>query len=823
MTIKSVVRVVRGRFTGNGARLTRGVTRGCLLASLSGTALVSAGEARANPLEICPIELVGEVESIPDSQSLRQATERAEAILATGLADLTAGDRALDELAKVSGSQGLNDAASLAAYCSASGEAMRLAREGSADRARSFLLGALVYSGDAGIATLQAETAYRLALVSASLPVRPNARSARQSRSPEAQAFNAATISRNADPDLFVESCFDLLQSDLSDQSNWAVATRALECAIDSAPALEQPGAIARSYLQLARVTLSEAEQRPAARAELRAKAAQSALAGLPSAARIIDPALRFEMLARLSETALDAGEYRDPALLTILTGIGGENLQDPAQKARRFAMLGRALLAEGRQGDAASYFRQAIYEESRAAQPLRMADWYLLLAEAEPANRARHVMQAYDALEAIRPLLPRFDNLTQESNFRLRMQPVFTAAVDVQLDTDASGAGDEQVLLAQRIVESFRQAEIQSAFGADCVPPRDPVSLADLNDGEMLLYPILLEDRVEILFAAKRAGQATQYRRITSSDGADRDRIEQLVKDATFSLGYGDDDLWQGDMAELYRLLIEPIENELVDGSSLIIIPDGILRRLPFAALRDSDGTLLIQKTQVSVSPSLAYTQPGNPDRGTPSVVAASLAKPVDLARGSFSELEGTEEEGDMAVGLGDPARDFGLHLKNFKAADLRTALSEQPVDILHLATHASFNGRSDRSFIVADGEAILLSELRDLLGSNQLRGELISLIILSACETALGDDQASMGLAGAAVQAGAESAVASLWEVDDEGTVALMSNFYRFYAEGQGKAEAMRSAQLELIGSDSRFADPRIWAAFTLLGAWR
>jgi CHAT domain-containing protein len=299
---------------------------------------------------------------------------------------------------------------------------------------------------------------------------------------------------------------------------------------------------------------------------------------------------------------------------------------------------------------------------------------------------------------------------------------------------------------------------------------------------------------------------------------------IEQLVSDATFSLGYGFDEAWQGPMAELYQLLIAPIEPLLGEHSSLIVIPDGVLRRLPFAALRDADGGLLIQRASVSVSPSLAYTQPGEAGRALPNVLAASLSHEVNLARGRFPALAGTREEGDMAAGLGDPAHIVGQHLQNFRANDLRMALRTSPVDILHLATHASFNGRSDRAFIVADGEAILLSELRQLLGANYARGELISLIVLSACETALGDDQASMGLAGSAVQAGAESAVASLWEVDDAGTLELMRHFYRFYADGQGKAEAIRNAQLELINSgNADFAEPRVWAAFTLLGAWR
>jgi CHAT domain-containing protein len=85
------------------------------------------------------------------------------------------------------------------------------------------------------------------------------------------------------------------------------------------------------------------------------------------------------------------------------------------------------------------------------------------------------------------------------------------------------------------------------------------------------------------------------------------------------------------------------------------------------------------------------------------------------------------------------------------------------------------------------------------------------------------VGDDQAGMGLAGAAVQAGARSAIASLWQVNDLGTVKLMKAFYDSYRSGVPKAEALRTAQLALIRSGGEDANPNVWAAFTLLGAWR
>jgi CHAT domain-containing protein len=202
--------------------------------------------------------------------------------------------------------------------------------------------------------------------------------------------------------------------------------------------------------------------------------------------------------------------------------------------------------------------------------------------------------------------------------------------------------------------------------------------------------------------------------------------------------------------------------------------------------------------------------------------VVAASLQKAVALPAGDFPKLEGTAQEARLAVEVGGVGAKNRLIL-DFRKADLQAALADAHVDVLHVATHAAFNGRSERSFVVANDEAISLSELRALIASDRVRGDELSLLVLSACETAVGDDQASMGLAGAAVQAGAQSALASLWEVSDAGTVELMRGFYSAYRAGLGKAAALRQAQLRMIATGGGLDRPGVWAAFTVLGGWR
>lgn len=771
------------------------------------------------PSTICGADNTAAQSLLPSSAVLTRASLDAEGILA-GPRDPLLGDRALERL-DLTGSHGARpDFASLASYCSAAGEAMRLARSGSAARARVYLRSALAAAAQTSDSELTARIAYRLALVSNRLPVRPNARSARRASSDRLQPLELPESAAAVDAD---DECSLLRSASLGEQSNWAASQLALACATRSAQSVGAAELISMAQLQGARISLAEAERRSVDRASLRQQASISAIEGLRGASGIGNPALRFELSARLIEALLETGTADLTEASRQIETLAALNPSAPGELALLEGLRARVANSQGKSEEAAHHARAAVYYESQRLQPLRLADWYMQLSRAVPSQRQEYVLQAYAALEVIRPILPQIDPITEESNFSLRMEPIFRAAVDTLLEEGAGDADAGRIATAQRIIESFRQAEIQSVFGSDCVPPRVPVGPEDLKLGEVLLYPVLLDDRVELIFAAKTdAAARPQYQRITVSDGASKDRIEGLVKQTAFELGYGVDDTWETPASELYHILIEPIEELIGHDATLVVVPDGILRRLPFAALRDAQGEMLIEKALLTIAPSLAYTQPGSqPDRNR-AVVSASLSQSVDLPAGNFSALPATAAEARMAAAVASGG-ETGIYLPDFTRTDLRAAFARERIDVLHLATHASFNGRSDRSFIVSSDDAILLSELRQLIDENQVGGDLLTLIVLSACETALGDDQASMGLAGAAVQAGAESALASLWEVNDAGTAALMEEFYRNYAAGQGRAEALRNAQLTLMRGDGGVADPSVWAAFILLGAWR
>ncbi|MEY2979479.1 MAG: hypothetical protein RLZZ435_3618, partial [Cyanobacteriota bacterium] len=166
------------------------------------------------------------------------------------------------------------------------------------------------------------------------------------------------------------------------------------------------------------------------------------------------------------------------------------------------------------------------------------------------------------------------------------------------------------------------------------------------------------------------------------------------------------------------------------------------------------------------------------------------------------------------------------------------------QPFNVVHLATHASFNpGTPDQSYIQFWDRPLRLDEISEIPWNRPP----LELLVLSACETAVGNGDAELGFAGLALNAGVKSALASLWSVSDAGTLVLMSEFYQQLNHSTTKAEALRQAQLKLLRKEvqiqsdrlvlsrgsmpvpanlnveaqAEFSHPFFWAGFTLISS--
>ena len=121
----------------------------------------------------------------------------------------------------------------------------------------------------------------------------------------------------------------------------------------------------------------------------------------------------------------------------------------------------------------------------------------------------------------------------------------------------------------------------------------------------------------------------------------------------------------------------------------------------------------------------------------------------------------------------------------ETFVTATLEREIVAGGYSIVHMATHARFEADYRRSFLLAFDDVITMDRLEDVMGSQRFTDRPVDLLVLSACQTAVGDERAALGLAGVAVKAGARSALASLWFINDESTALLVAEFYRQLAQ--------------------------------------
>ncbi|NET36651.1 MAG: CHAT domain-containing protein [Cyanothece sp. SIO1E1] len=263
----------------------------------------------------------------------------------------------------------------------------------------------------------------------------------------------------------------------------------------------------------------------------------------------------------------------------------------------------------------------------------------------------------------------------------------------------------------------------------------------------------------------------------------------------------------------QLHEWIIEPFESEYLQAEGidtlLFCLGNGV-RGLSVAALYDGQ-QFLLEKYSLTRIPAfnLIQTDYASVQQGQILAMGASEfqdqnplpAVPMEVSRIMW-ELRSARRAGETWEGR-------SLLNQRFTLQNLSDLLSMQPFDIVHLATHAEFKpGVPNNSYIQLWDTKLGLDQTRDLAWNLPP----IELLVLSACRTAMGDEEAEMGFAGIALQAGVKSALASLWYVDDMGTLALMSEFYRQLTIAPTKAEALRQAQLRMLRGEVRFEGDRL-----------
>jgi CHAT domain-containing protein len=175
--------------------------------------------------------------------------------------------------------------------------------------------------------------------------------------------------------------------------------------------------------------------------------------------------------------------------------------------------------------------------------------------------------------------------------------------------------------------------------------------------------------------------------------------------------------------------------------------------------------------------------------------------------------ELAGSREHVDGAILIDD----------DYTTSKLAAALTRDEYAIVHMATHSVVGDTPADSYLVTYDGRLSMSDLEQLLRRGRFRRQPVELLTLSACDTAIGDERAALGLAGIALKAGARSALATLWRVSDDSAATLMKDFYAGLtsAGSTSKADALRDAQMKMLARPAT-SHPAHWAAFLLIGNW-
>ncbi len=330
---------------------------------------------------------------------------------------------------------------------------------------------------------------------------------------------------------------------------------------------------------------------------------------------------------------------------------------------------------------------------------------------------------------------------------------------------------------------------------------------------------------------------------------------------------------------SNIKELVFDPIAPYLGDTDHLLISPDGQLNLLPFEALQPAaGGEYLVQQYQISYLNSgrdLLKFDVIEPSRN-PAVVLANpdyetaddtvqiaqgrrtgdSRRSIELSQLQVGPLPGTAKEAEAI----EPLLPNAEILVGNEATE-NVLKSVQAPRILHIATHGFFLPNVERpevdsslalassnpfGSVAAPGVAVENPLLRSglalagfntrssgsedgvltALEASQLNLFGTQLVVLSACDTGLGDianGEGVYGLRRAFAIAGAETQLLSLWQVSDFGTQSLMARYYENLTAGMGRSEALREVQLEMIEEGGEYSHPYYWAAFILAGDWR
>ncbi|MEH1865414.1 MAG: CHAT domain-containing protein [Nostoc sp.] len=453
-----------------------------------------------------------------------------------------------------------------------------------------------------------------------------------------------------------------------------------------------------------------------------------------------------------------------------------------------------------------------------------------------------------FDFLQEVKPVYLELADLLLKSNLSdNELSALIVSNPTIKQEKSEPKKSQKRLEFARQVIESLQLAELDNFFQDPCSETANiALQIDNIDANAAVIYPIVLPDRLEVILSV--SGKPLEEVVIPISeqevnetldrlyDNLDNVSINNSARNILSTSNPNPQELKENlqkllpIFGEVYNWLIKPFETQLdsKEIKNLVFVLNGRLQRVPIAALYDGEN-YLIQKYSLALVPSLQLLAPKQLERKELKVLAAGVSEQIKIEGEFFAALVNVPKELDQ-IKQTFPASQKLLN-QEFTVKTIQKQLKSN-FPVIHLATHGLFSSNPLKNFIITgDGKSISIKELSALLKEPATP---IELLVLSACETATGDERAVLGLAGMAVRSGARSTLATLWPVGDASTAKFMGEFYQDLKKPGGKqADALKNAQLSLLESlklNPPFQElqnlpphPYYWAPYVLVGNWQ
>lgn len=484
---------------------------------------------------------------------------------------------------------------------------------------------------------------------------------------------------------------------------------------------------------------------------------------------------------------------------------IEDEGLRQAAMFDIRFL---EATLSMKGQPDRAVQLLSANIDWARAQKLLiRLPEQYLERSRAQLAGSDTKRASA-DIREALSLIETRGSTLL-DTQARASLMASLDSAVEENVDA---------LLRDQRLGQAFSLAEQSKGriFSSGQMAEEALRKGTSLPENVIVAHYLSLPDST-VIFTLDRNGLVA-YRQ-----GISRVELDRMVEGLRTAIAGGVDTLALNHASQLFDVLVLPFSDRLVPNGKLIVVPDGAVARVPFAALRDARlDQYLVERTQVQFAPSAGWYLRKREAVARPQRREALVVGNPAFDRQLLSDLPSLPAAGREASEVSEI---YGTVPLAGSAATTRRILSSlSAVGVFHFAGHAVVNEAEPRNSFLACAREHDESGLLYLSDIEQLSLDGLDLAVLAGCRTAgaMGGSRHPQSVALAFLRAGARGTVGSLWNLDDEATREISIRLHQRFAEGAALSEALRDSQLEFLRrANPSLKDLRIWAGYQAWGS--